>query len=55
MNILFLMIPLSLLLGIGFVGAFIWAAKQGQFDDLETPAHRILNKDSQIKKQEEKL
>lgn len=42
MNILFLMIPMALILGIGFVSAFWWATSQGQFDDLETPAHRIL-------------
>lgn len=42
MNILVLMIPMALLLGIGFVAAFLWATSKGQFDDLETPAHRIL-------------
>lgn len=42
MNILVLMIPMALLLGIGFVSAFLWATSKGQFDDLETPAHRIL-------------
>lgn len=42
MNVIVLMIPMALILGAGFVGAFIWAAKKGQFDDLETPAHRIL-------------
>lgn len=42
MNILYIMIPLALLLGGGFVAAFIWAINRGQFDDLETPAHRIL-------------
>jgi cbb3-type cytochrome oxidase maturation protein len=47
MNILVLMIPLALLLGIGFVGAFIWATENGQFEDTETPAHRILENDDQ--------
>lgn len=42
MNVLLLMIPMALLLGIGFVSAFLWATSKGQFDDLETPAHRIL-------------
>ncbi len=42
MNILFLMIPISLLLGGVFVGAFIWGVADGQSDDLITPAHRIL-------------
>ncbi|MBK9321525.1 MAG: cbb3-type cytochrome oxidase assembly protein CcoS [Bdellovibrionaceae bacterium] len=42
MNILILMIPMAFALGLGFVAAFMWAASKGQFDDLETPAHRIL-------------
>ncbi len=45
MNILILMIPLALILGFGFVGAFMWAADNGQFEDTETPAHRILEND----------
>jgi len=44
-NVLVLMIPMALLLGFGFVLAFIWATNKGQFDDLETPAHRMLNED----------
>lgn len=46
MNILILMIPMSLLLGIGFVVAFLWATSKGQFDDLDTPARRILADDN---------
>lgn len=42
MNILYLMIPLSLVLGGGFLFAFIWTVKSGQVDDLVTPAHRML-------------
>jgi cbb3-type cytochrome oxidase maturation protein len=45
MNILLVLIPVSLLL-IGFaVWAFFWAVNHGQFDDLETPALRILEED----------
>lgn len=54
MNILVLMIPISLLLGVGFIGAFVWAARQDQFDDLDTPAHRILNQENLPSDQEEK-
>ena len=43
MNVLLLMIPISLLLGAGFLCAFIWSVKAGQFEDTETPAHRILD------------
>lgn len=49
MNILAIMIPMALLLGIGFVAAFFWATSKGQFDDVETPAHRILNDDNERK------
>ncbi len=42
MNVLYLMIPISLLLAGGFLAAFIWSVRDGQVDDLETPAHRIL-------------
>ena len=48
MSILYLMIPMSLLLGAGFVTAFLWATQKGQFDDLETPAQRMLNEDETI-------
>lgn len=42
MTILYLLIPLSLvLLGLA-VWAFFWAVSNDQFEDLESPAHRIL-------------
>ena len=30
----------------GFLAAFLWAAFSGQFDDLETPAVRVLRDDA---------
>lgn len=42
MNILYVMIPVSLLLGFGFLFGFIWSVNAGQLDDTETPAHRAL-------------
>lgn len=43
MNILFLLIILSMGL-LGFIiWAFLWAVQSGQFDDMEGPAHRILD------------
>lgn len=45
MEIIFLLIPLSLaLVGIA-IWAFSWAAKSGQFDDLDSPALSILDDD----------
>lgn len=45
MNILYLLIPLALLLMVVAIGAFLWAIRTGQFEDLEGPAHRILMDD----------
>jgi cbb3-type cytochrome oxidase maturation protein len=42
MNILYILVPLALVMAALAVLAFRWAARQGQFDDLETPAVRIL-------------
>ena len=42
MSILYVLIPLALLLLAGAVWAFFWAVGSGQFDDLDTPATRIL-------------
>jgi len=42
MTILLLLIPLSLVLLVLAIGAFVWAVKRGQFDDLDTPALDIL-------------
>ena len=51
MSVLIVLISLSLLAALGFLGAFIWAVKSGQFDDFETPSMRMLmeNKKSSIK------
>lgn len=46
MEILFLLIPLSLVLVGVIVWAIIWAVKSGQFDDLEGPAYRVLLDDN---------
>jgi cbb3-type cytochrome oxidase maturation protein len=44
-TILFLLIPLGLLLlGIA-VAFFFWATRSGQFDDLESPAWRVVMDD----------
>jgi cbb3-type cytochrome oxidase maturation protein len=45
MTILYVLVPLALLCGIGSVFAFLWAVRNGQLDDLETPALRMLTDD----------
>ncbi len=42
MTILFLLIPLAVVLMGAAAAAFLWALRAGQFDDLESPALRIL-------------
>jgi len=42
---LFYLIPAALLLGLFGLGAFLWALKNGQFDDLDGAAQRILLED----------
>ena len=42
MNILLLLIPVSLVLLCIAIGAFVWAIRRGQFDDLDTPPLDIL-------------
>ena len=59
MNILYLIIPLSVLLVIAIIWVFLWAVRSGQFDDMEGPAHRILMDDDltqpkKVNKPEEK-
>jgi cbb3-type cytochrome oxidase maturation protein len=41
-SIIFILIPLGLVLLAAAVFAFFWAIRNGQFDDLDTPAWRIL-------------
>ncbi|MBL7557028.1 MAG: cbb3-type cytochrome oxidase assembly protein CcoS [Bdellovibrionaceae bacterium] len=54
MNIILFMIPLALIFAGSFVAAFLWASSKGQFDDLETPALRILidDKNNKLKNDE---
>lgn len=42
MNGLAILIPVALLLGLIGLGAFFWALRKGQFEDLDGAAMRIL-------------
>lgn len=50
MKIIFLLIIVSLIIALGFLAAFFWAVKSGQYDDDYTPSVRILF-DDEIKKE----
>lgn len=42
MKAIFLLIILSLVLAAGFLAAFFWAVRSGQYDDDYTPSVRML-------------
>ncbi len=45
MEIIYLLIPLSIVLVTAIIGVFLWSVRSGQFDDLKGPAYRILMDD----------
>ncbi len=50
MKIVFLLILLSLIVALIFLGAFFWAVQSGQYDDDYTPSMRMLFEDEVKKK-----
>jgi cbb3-type cytochrome oxidase maturation protein len=42
MSVIFILIGISLLVAAGFLVAFLWAGRSGQFEDDYTPSVRIL-------------
>lgn len=53
MNIFYLLIGVSLFAALIFLAAFIWAVRNGQFDDNDTPARRMLFDDDIIEGEED--
>lgn len=49
MKIIFLLILLSLVVALIFLGAFFWAVRSGQYDDDYTPSVRMLFDDKKEK------
>ena len=45
-----MLLPASLFLAILALGAFLWSVKDDQFDDLDTPAKRMLLEEETNKK-----
>lgn len=48
MEIIYLLIPISLILLGAIVWILFWAVRDGQYDDLEGPAHSILMDEDRI-------
>ena len=45
MSVIYILLPAAALLAAAGVAAFIWAVRHGQFDDMDTPAIRMLHDD----------
>ena len=45
MEVIYALIPGMIILGLIMLGVLVWAVKQGQYDDLEGEANRILMDD----------
>ena len=58
MSVIVVLIGASLLVALGFLIAYLWAVKSGQYDDKYTPSVRILfdeSKNERRKTEEEKF
>lgn len=47
MEILILLVPLAVLAVVVAVWIFLWALRRGQFDDLDSPAWRVIFDDQE--------
>lgn len=50
MDILYLLVPISVVLVFAIGVTFWWSVRSGQFDDLEGPSYRILMDDDRAKR-----
>ena len=48
MEVIYLLIPISLIFLGGILWLLFWAVRSGQFDDMEGPAHRILMDEDKV-------
>lgn len=48
MSVIFILIPLSIVIGGGFLIAFFWAVRSGQYEDTLTPSLRVLLDESGV-------
>lgn len=54
MDVVFVLLPIALLTAGLMLALFIWAVRSGQYDDLETPAVRILLDDEEVPRVDER-
>jgi len=55
MEVVYLLVPISIIVIVVAVAIFNWAIKSGQYDDLEGSAHSILFDDDEAHIQDQKL
>jgi cbb3-type cytochrome oxidase maturation protein len=55
MSVIYLLITISIIVAVLFLGAFIKAVKSGQYDDDYTPSVRMLFDDELVKEKPSKL
>lgn len=48
MTIIFLLIGISLIVALTFLGAFLWAVRSGQYEDDYTPSVRMLFDEEEV-------
>jgi len=54
MSVIYVLIAVSLILALGFLVAFIWSVKNGQYEDEYSPSVRILFDDENNNQNEDK-
>lgn len=54
MSVIIILIIISVIVAIFFLGVFFWAVKSGQFDDTVSPSIRILFDEKKQEKKEDK-
>ncbi|MFY8096790.1 MAG: cbb3-type cytochrome oxidase assembly protein CcoS [Flavobacterium sp.] len=55
MSVIYLLITISIIVAVLFLGAFIKAVKSGQYDDDYTPSVRMLFDDELVKEKPKKI
>jgi len=54
MSVIYLLLTVSIIVAIVFLGAFIYSVKSGQYDDTYTPSVRMLFDDELVKENKKK-
>ena len=53
MEIIYFLLPLSLIISLTGLYAFFWAIRSGQYDDTDTPQYRVLFDDEEVSVEED--